>query len=178
MLLALGTLGEAGMGTVIGYLCAYLLATLPVLIFLNEVEKIHQSSDVRHLDGLARRDPGVALGVTLCFLSMAGLPPLLGFSAKLSVLTTLWGAGEIPGLIVGAIMAVIGLGFYLVPIRAMYWEREADVIPAVRFPSFLAWVVLLAGLFNLILGLQPKPIIRLVERSLAPSFVVSPKPNL
>jgi NADH-quinone oxidoreductase subunit N len=108
---------------------------------------------------------------------MAGLPPLLGFSAKLSVLTTLWSAGEIPGLIVGAIMAVIGLGFYLVPIRAMYWEREADVIPAVRFPSFLVWVVLLAGFLNLILGLQPKPIIHLVERSLAPSFVLSPKPN-
>jgi NADH-quinone oxidoreductase subunit N len=177
MLLALGTLGEAGMGTVIGYLWAYLLATIPVLIFLNEVERIHQSSDVRHLDGLGRRDPGVALGVTLCFLSMAGLPPLLGFSAKLSVLTTLWSAGEIPGLIVGAIMAVIGLGFYLVPIRAMYWEREADVIPAVRFPSFLVWVVVLAGFLNLILGLQPKPIIRLVERSLAPSFIVSPKPN-
>jgi NADH-quinone oxidoreductase subunit N len=177
MLLALGTMGEAGMGTVIGYLWAYLLATIPVLIFLNEVERIHQSSDVRHLDGLERRDPGVALGVTLCFLSMAGLPPLLGFSAKLSVLTTLWSAGEIPGLIVGAIMAVIGLGFYLVPIRAMYWEREADVIPVVRFPSFLVWVVLLAGFLNLILGLQPKPIIHLVERSLAPSFVLSPKPN-
>lgn len=177
MLLALGTLGEAGMGTVIGYLCAYLLATLPILIFLNEVERIYQSSDVRHLDGLGRRDPGVAFGVTLCFLSMAGLPPLLGFCAKLSVLTTLWSAGEVPALIVGAIMAVIGLGFYLVPIRAMYWEREADVIPAVRFPSFLVWVVLLAGFLNLVLGLQPKPVIRLVERSLAPSLVVSPNPN-
>jgi NADH-quinone oxidoreductase subunit N len=100
---------------------------------------------------------------------MAGLPPLLGFSAKLSVFTTLWNAGEVPGLIVGVVMAVVGLGFYLMPIRAMYWEREADSIPAQRFPSFLVWILLLAGFFQLLLGLQPRPLVRLVERSLAPT---------
>lgn len=172
MLLALGTLGEAGLGTVVAYLWAYLLATLPVLIFVNEMERIHGSADLRHLDGLARRDPGPALGLTLCLLSMAGLPPLIGFSVKLAVLTTLWSAGEIPALIIGVVMAVAGLGFYLVPIRGMYWEREADSIPATRFPSFLVWVVLLAGLLNLVLGLQPKPLVRLAERSLAPSSML------
>jgi NADH-quinone oxidoreductase subunit N len=169
MLLALGTLGEAGMGTVVGYLWAYLLASFPVLITIQEVERIYGSADVRHLDGLAQKDPGTALGLTLCFLSMAGLPPLLGFSAKLSVLSTLWNAGEIPGLVVGVIMAVVGLGFYLVPIRAMYWEREADSVPICRFPRFLVWILLVAGLLQLLLGLQPRPLIRLVERSLAPS---------
>jgi len=169
MLLALGTLGESGMGTVVGYLWAYLLATFPVFIFVQELERIHGSADVRHLDGLAQRDPGPALGLALCFLSMAGLPPLLGFSAKLSVFTTLWSAGEIPGLVVGVIMAVIGLGFYLVPVRAMYWEREPDVVPAQRFPSFLVWILLLAGAAQLILGFQPRPLVRLVERSLAPT---------
>jgi NADH-quinone oxidoreductase subunit N len=169
MLLALGTLGEAGMGTVVGYLWAYLLASFPVFITIQEVERIYGSADVRHLDGLAQKDPGTALGLTLCFLSMAGLPPLLGFSAKLSVLSTLWNAGEIPGLVVGVIMAVVGLGFYLVPIRAMYWEREADSVPICRFPRFLVWILLVAGLLQLLLGLQPRPLIRLVEGSLAPS---------
>jgi len=100
---------------------------------------------------------------------MAGLPPLLGFSAKLAVFTTLWSAGEIPGLLVGVVMAVVGLGFYLMPIRAMYWEREADSVPAQRFPSFLVWILLLAGFLQLLLGFQPRPLVRLVERSLAPS---------
>ncbi len=169
MLLALGTLGEAGMGTVVGYLWAYLLSTFPVLIFIQEMERIHGSADVRHLEGLGQKDPAVAVGLTLCFLSMAGLPPLLGFAAKLSVLTTLWSAGEIPGLVVGVVMAVVGLGFYLVPVRAMYWEREADAVPAKRFPSFLVWILLGAGLVQLVLGLQPRPLVRLVERSLAPA---------
>jgi NADH:ubiquinone oxidoreductase subunit 2 (subunit N) len=81
----------------------------------------------------------------------------------------LWSAGEIPGLLVGVVMAVVGLGFYLMPIRAMYWEREADSVPAQRFPSFLVWILLLAGFLQLLLGFQPRPLVRLVERSLAPS---------
>ena len=169
MLLAFGTLGEAGMGTLVGYLWVYLLSSFPVFIFILEMERVHGSADLRHLDGLGQRDPGVALGLALCFLSMAGLPPLLGFSAKLSVFTTLWNAGEVPGLVVGVVMAVVGLGFYLMPIRAMYWEREADSIPAQRFPAFLVWILLLAGFFQLLLGFQPRPLVRLVERSLAPT---------
>ena len=169
MLLALGTLGEAGMGTVVAYLWAYLLATLPVVMFANEMERNHGSADLRHLDGLAQREKGVALGLTLCFLSMAGLPPLVGFSVKLAVFSTLWGANEIPALGVAVFMAVIALGFYLAPIRAMYWEREADAIPATRYPSYLLWVLVVAGLVNLALGLHPKPLIMLAERSLAPA---------
>ncbi|MFA9196165.1 MAG: NADH-quinone oxidoreductase subunit N [Aliarcobacter sp.] len=169
MLLALGTLGEAGMGTVVAYLWAYLFATLPVLIFINEMERNHGNADLRHLDGLARREKGAALGLMLCFLSMAGLPPLVGFSVKLAVFTTLWNAGEMPALVVAGFMAVIGLGFYLAPIRAMYWEREADAIPAARLPSFLVWVLLAVGLLNLLLGFYPKPLVALAERSLAPA---------
>jgi NADH:ubiquinone oxidoreductase subunit 2 (subunit N) len=72
-------------------------------------------------------------------------------------------------------MAVVGLGFYLVPIRAMYWEREPDVVPAQRFPSFLVWILLLAGAAQLILGFQPRPLVRLVERSLAPTVTGIPQ---
>jgi len=168
MLLALGTLGEAGLGTVVAYLWAYILATLPVFIFVNELERIHGNTDMRHLDGLARRDPGPSLGLTLCLLSMAGLPPLIGFSVKLAVLTTLWNAGETPALVIALVMAVAALGFYLSPIKAMYWEREADSIPAKRFSIYLVWVLLLAGAANLALGLYPQPLVRLAERSLAP----------
>lgn len=174
MFLALGTLGEAGLGTVVGYLWAYVGASLPVFIAIQEIERIHGSVDVRTLEGLSQKDPGTALGLTLCFLSLAGLPPLVGFAAKLSVLSTLWNAGEMPGLAVGVVMAVVGLGFYLGPIRAMYWEREADAVPVKRFPIFLVWILLSAGLLQLGLGFQPRPLVRLVERSLAPTVVEMP----
>jgi len=177
MLLALGTMGEGGLGTVVAYLWVYLLATLPTLVFLNELERIHGNTDMRHLDGLARRDPGPALGLTLCLLSMAGLPPLAGFSVKLAVITTLWSAGETPALVIAVGMAVAALGFYLSPIKAMYWEREADSIPAKRFPICLVWILLLAGTANLVLGLFPQPLVRLAERSLAPYPVIHSIPQ-
>lgn len=172
MLLALGTMGEGGVGTVIVYLWVYLLATLPTLIFLNELERIHGNTDMRHLDGLARRDPGAALGLTLSLLSMAGLPPLAGFSVKLGVITTLWTAGETPALVTAVAMAVAALGFYLSPIKAMYWEREADSVPAKRFPIYLVWILLLAGALNLALGLFPQPLVRLAELGLSPQSVI------
>jgi len=168
MILALGTGGEGGVGTVVAYLWAYLLASLPVLLFVNEMERLHGSTDLRHLDGMGRREPGPSLGFTLCLLSMAGLPPLVGFPVKLAVLANLWNAGERPALVVAVIMAVAGLGIYLTPIRAMYWEREADAIPARRFPPFLFWVMVLAGLLNVWLGFQPQELVRLAEKSLSP----------
>ena len=69
---------------------------------------------------------------------------------------------------VAVIMAVAGLGIYLTPIRVMYWEREADAIPAKRFPPFLIWVMLATGLLNVWLGLQPQILVRLAEKSLNP----------
>jgi NADH:ubiquinone oxidoreductase subunit 2 (subunit N) len=99
---------------------------------------------------------------------MAGLPPLVGFPVKLAVLANLWNAGETPALVVAVVMAVAGLGIYLTPIRVMYWEREADSIPSRRFPPFLIWVMLAAGLINVWLGLQPKLLARLAEQSLSP----------
>ena len=168
MILALGTRGEGGIGTVVAYLWAYLLASLPVLLFINELELLHGSTDMRHLDGMGRREPGPSLGFTLCLLSMAGLPPLVGFPVKLAVLANLWNAGETPALVVAVIMAVAGLGIYLTPIRVMYWEREADAIPAKRFPPFLIWVMLATGLLNVWLGLQPQILVRLAEKSLNP----------
>lgn len=168
MILALGTRGEGGMGTVVAYLWVYLLASLPVFFFVTELERLHGSTDMRHLDGMGRREPGPSLGLTLCLLSMAGLPPLAGFPVKLAVLASLWNAGESPALVVAVIMAVAGLGIYLTPIRVMYWEREADSIPARRFPPFLLLLMLLAGFLNLWLGFQPQGLVRLAEKSLNP----------
>jgi len=88
------------------------------------------------------------------------------------VLANLWNAGETPALVVAVIMAVAGLGIYLTPIRVMYWEREADAIPARRFPPFLIGVMLVAGLLNIWLGLQPKVLVRLAEKSLNPFPIV------
>ncbi len=177
MILALGTRGEGGVGTVMAYLWAYLLASLPVLLFINELERLHGSTDMRHLDGMGRREPGPALGFTLCLISMAGLPPLVGFPVKMAVLANLWNAGETPALVVAVIMAVAGLGIYLTPIRVMYWEREADAIPSRRFPPFLIWVMLAAGLLNVWLGLQPKLLVRLAEQSLNPLPVTQAIPE-
>ncbi len=174
---ALGTRGEGGVGTVVAYLWAYLLASLPVLLFINELERLHGSTDMRHLDGMGRREPGPALGFTLCLISMAGLPPLVGFPVKMAVLANLWNAGETPALVVAVIMAVAGLGIYLTPIRVMYWEREADAIPSRRFPPFLIWVMLAAGLLNVWLGLQPKLLVRLAEQSLNPLPVTQAIPE-
>ena len=65
-------------------------------------------------------------------------------------------------------MAVAGLGIYLTPIRVMYWEREADAIPARRFPAFLIWVMLVTGFLGVWLGLKPQLLARLAEKSLNP----------
>ena len=102
-------------------------------------------------------------------LSLAGIPFVVGFWAKLFVFMAAWQAGYHVLVIVGAVLAVVGLFYYLQVARAMYMKPSPDDRPIASDPALtLAIGLCLAGVVGL--GLFPAPLLESAERAAAPFF--------
>ena len=116
--------------------------------------------------GLNARSPWTA-GLVLCVMaSLAGVPPFLGFWAKLAVLRAAW-EGELVWLtIVGIVFAVIGAFYYLRVIKVMFFDAPADDNKARPIADAQArWLLSANALLMLVLGLFWSPLLDLCVRA-------------
>ena len=108
--------------------------------------------DIHELSGLVQSRPGITLALTVIIFSIAGIPPLAGFFAKLAVIEAGLQAGLLPLVILLVIASVVSLGYYLRLIIIM-WVNEprevfqptgASVATAVGISGLLMFPVLVA----------------------------------
>ena len=111
------------------YLVSYLLATFAAFIVLAVLERRLPGLEIHHLAGLSQRSPLLAAVLALSLVSMAGVPPLSGFIAKLLVILVAWNQGLY--LLLGFVIfaAVAAFYYYLNPIKTMYWSEPLDQTP-------------------------------------------------
>jgi NADH-quinone oxidoreductase subunit N len=123
--------------------------------------------DVKNIDqlkGLGRTNPWGGLLISVLFLSMAGLPPFVGFWAKLEVFLAVLNAGFVWLAIFAAVMSIIGLFYYLKVVKAIFFdeaEKEQKVV-AVRG---LRLGLGITSLSAVILGLFPAKLMELCEQA-------------
>jgi NADH-quinone oxidoreductase subunit N len=139
----------AGQIAVTVYLVSYLLATFAAFIVLALLERRLPGLEIHHLAGLSQRSPLLAATFALALVSMAGVPPLSGFIAKLLVILVAWHSGLY--LLWGFTLfaAVAAFYYYLSPIKTMYWSEPLDDTPIrlnrVTSGVLIALIVLLIG---------------------------------
>ena len=111
--------------------------------------------------GLARRNPLAAGLLSLFLLSLAGIPPTVGFVAKVAVFRAAVGAGYWPLVLIGVLASVVAAFFYLRVIVLMFMhepqeaeaERDETILPRVAVAAVPAALVLVLGVFpGLIVG--------------------------
>src|SRR4029079_15786757 len=120
-------------------------------------------------DGLSRRSQSLALAMLLFLLSLAGIPCVVGFWAKLYVFVAAWQAGLFALVVVGAVLAVVGLFYYLQIARAMYMRKPTTDSPFLTAPGLTVSVGLcLAGV--VVLGVWPGPLLDGALRAAQPFF--------
>ncbi|MBS0448385.1 MAG: NADH-quinone oxidoreductase subunit NuoN [Proteobacteria bacterium] len=140
------------------YMVTYVLTTLGTFGMIMLLSRQgFESEEIDDLKGLSRRSPWFALMMTILMFSLAGLPPTVGFYAKLSVLQALVST-NIPGLIYLAVAAVllslIGAYYYLRVIKVMYFDEPTDTRAIVTGGDVRA-LMSLNGLAVLVLGILP-----------------------
>ncbi len=123
--LAAGT--QLGIKAMLLYLAIYVTMNIGTFAFILGMEKDGQPvTDISALNMYAKRAPGKALAMLVLLFSLAGVPPMLGFFAKLGV----WQAGVDAGLIwlvtASAIASAIGAYYYLRIVFLMYFGSEND----------------------------------------------------
>ncbi|MEM9060776.1 MAG: NADH-quinone oxidoreductase subunit NuoN [Pseudomonadota bacterium] len=125
--LAAGT--AAGAESLLIYLTIYLVMNIGVFSFILTMQRDGQPVEGIHdLAGLSRTHPAHAAGIAVLMLSLAGLPPLVGFFGKFFVFKAAVDAGLAPLAVAGAIASVIGAYYYLNIVRIMYLSEPDDVL--------------------------------------------------
>lgn len=146
------------------YIVTYVLTTLAGFgVILMLAKEGFESEEISDLAGLAKRSPLGAAVLSVCMFSMAGLPPLVGFYAKLSVLQALVTSG-LPvyvGLAVFAVvMSLIGAFFYIRIVKVMYFDAPTLPVLAAA-PADVRIVLAINGGLVLLLGVFPSGLMKL-----------------
>ena len=140
------------------YVVSYVLTTLAAFgVILLLAREGFESEEIADLAGLNQRSPLYAGVMAVCLFSMAGIPPLVGFYAKLSVLQALVASGQ--GLYIGlavfaVVMSLIGAFYYLRVVKVMYFDAPLTA-SSVSAPVDVRVVLTLNGALVLVLGLLP-----------------------
>ena len=140
------------------YIVTYVLTALASFgVILLLAREGFESEEIADLAGLNQRSPLYAGVMAICLFSMAGIPPLVGFYAKLSVLQALVASGSslYIGLAVYAvIMSLIGAFYYLRVVKVMYFDAPITAT-SVSAPLDVRVVLTINGALVLLLGILP-----------------------
>ncbi|NBW24982.1 MAG: NADH-quinone oxidoreductase subunit NuoN [Betaproteobacteria bacterium] len=151
------------------YVITYVLTTLATfgIIMLLSAEGF-ESEEIADFAGLNQRSPLYAGVMALCMFSLAGIPPMVGFFAKLSVLQALVLAGgsvHIGLAVFAVLMSLVGAFYYLRVVKVMYFDAPIS-ITTVRAPHDVRIVLSLNALLLLLLGLLPGGLMTLCAESI------------
>jgi NADH-quinone oxidoreductase subunit N len=119
-----------------------------------------EAEDFNALKGLNSRSPWYAFIMLILMLSMAGVPPMLGFWAKWSVLSQVVASGMVWLAIVAVAFSVIGAFYYLRIIKLMYFDKPDADVPAIEAKADMHVMLSLNGLAILALGLFPNVLLQ------------------
>jgi NADH-quinone oxidoreductase subunit N len=152
--------------SVMFYLFAYCIMTMGAFAVVSLIERSENSVvNTDDLAGFAKNQPALAMCLTIFMLSLAGLPPTLGFFGKFYLFSAAVNEGLVWLALWGVINSVISVYYYLRPIVTMYMkEGDADVADhSLHATTFTVYV---CALIIIVIGLFSGPLFDLVEKSL------------
>ena len=151
------------------YIVTYVLTTLASFgVILLLAREGFESEEIADLAGLNQRSPLYAGVMAVCLFSLAGIPPLVGFYAKLTVLEALIGTGQEPYIwlaVFAVIMSLVGAFYYLRVVKVMYFDAPITAT-TVSAPAEVRVVLTLNGALVLILGIMPGGLMTLCAQAI------------
>ncbi|RBL80046.1 NADH-quinone oxidoreductase subunit NuoN [Streptomyces cavourensis] len=164
-------LASSAYGASLFYMLTYVLTTLAsfgIVLLLSR-----QGFECEHIDdlkGLNRRSPWHAAIVLLLMFSLAGIPPLVGFYAKLAVLQALISAGHVTLAVVAVMFSLIGAFYYLRVVKVVYFDEPAADAAPMAATCGQRGVLSVNGLLILVLGLLPGGLMALCVQAIRSSL--------
>ena len=161
---------ESAYSAAMFYAITYVLTTLAAFgIIMLLARAGHESEEISDLAGLNQRSPLYAGIMAVVMLSLAGLPPLVGFYAKLSVLQALISSQQTSYLLLAifaVLMSLVGAFYYLRIIKVMYFDAPQSPVHPISAPADARVVLSINGALILLLGILPGGLMTLCAQSI------------
>ena len=144
-----------GYGAAVFYVLVYILmsmAAFGMVILLNK--QGFEADKISDFKGLSKHSPWFALMMLAIMLSMAGVPPFIGFYAKLFILQQVISAGFITIAVIAVVFAVISSYYYLQVVKSMYFEDSDNEI-TITAPMDMKLILSINAVLILVVGLFP-----------------------
>lgn len=162
-----------GYGSALFYVLTYVLTTLGtfgIIMFLSRPG--FESEQVSDLAGLSKRSPLMALVMAIFMFSLAGLPPTVGFYAKLAVLQSLVTTASALHLqlaIAAVMLSLVGAFYYLRIVKVMYFDEPTDTTPVTASGEARA-LLSVNAVAVLALGILPGGLMALCAKAITQSL--------
>jgi len=169
--LLLGFVGAnaAGYAAAMFYAVAYSITAVVAFGMIALLARAgFEAEEIDDFKGLNQRNPWYAGIMAIVMFSLAGVPPLFGFFAKLLVLKAAIDAGYLWLAVVAIVFAIIGLFYYLRVVKVMYFDGADAAQPTLVLPADLPlrWAISINGLALIVLGFTWGPLLDWCNRAL------------
>jgi NADH-quinone oxidoreductase subunit N len=156
---------EYGLKGVLFYAMLYVFSNLGAFAVATAVEVETGSTSIEAFKALGKRSPMLAAIMTVCLLSLAGIPPLAGFVGKFYLFSGAIGAGYLWLAFVGLLMSMVSVYYYLMVAKAMYIGTNDDMTPIKPDTStrVALWICLAA---TVLIGVYPAPLSALAQTAI------------
>jgi NADH-quinone oxidoreductase subunit N len=161
---------DVGLGAAMFYVVVYVLMNVGAFgMILLLSRQGFEADNLEDFKGLNQRSPWYAFVMLLLMFSMVGIPPTVGFYAKLAVLQALLSAGFIAVAVIAILFSAIGAFYYLRLVRLMYFEAPTDNTPLAPHTDVKV-IMSLNGVAILYFGIVPGPLMALCLYSIQASL--------
>jgi NADH-quinone oxidoreductase subunit N len=163
-----GTLN--GYASSLFYVISYMfmtLASFAVLIMMSR--KNFDCQTLEDFKGLNKRNSWYAFLMLITMLSMAGIPPTIGFYAKFMVLQAAFDAGFAGFVVYAVLMALVGMFYYMRIVKLMYFD-EPKLKNNIEAPIDMKWILSANALALLVIGLVPHTFMEATTQAVALSL--------
>ena len=163
MLIGLVVADPIGRESVFFYALAYLVTNMGAFAVAMIVAGRTGSYELEAYDGLARRSLGLSIVMVMFLLSLAGIPPLVGFIAKFYVFASAVNSHQFLWLaVLGVVNSVVSVYYYMNIARRMFFLESKDASP-VETDIYTACVIGITSAATLFMGLLPETFMRIVK---------------
>jgi len=162
---------ESAYSAAMFYAITYVLTTLAAFgVIMLLARAGHESEEITDLAGLNQRSPLYAGVMAVVMFSLAGLPPLVGFYAKLSVLQALISSQQTSYVVLAVfavLMSLVGAFYYLRIVKVMYFDEPVSPVHPITAPADARVVLTINGALILLLGILPGGLMTLCTQAIS-----------
>jgi NAD(P)H-quinone oxidoreductase subunit 2 len=168
---------EAGYSSMVFYLLIYLFMNLGAFACVILFALRTGTDQISEYAGLYQKDPLLTLALSICLLSLGGIPPLAGFFGKLYIFWAGWQAGAYGLVLLGLVTSVVSIYYYIRVVKMMVVKESSEMSEVIKAYPVINWQpfgmrplqvsIIFALITTSLSGILSNPLFTIVNHSVA-----------